>query len=670
MTMFFLVSLIPFSSSLAVSEICRISLPFQSHSLSAMGRIHSSCSSISLHKEVSISENLNSDSSSLISPSSSSSSPPSPSTSTSSSDCKSYPTITEVDVRRGTRRDLTHDSHTGRYLPVTDLNNSASHQQNKQLNYNLLSKLRTTLRESFLPEGVRNSYYSYIKWRILQRYISSVVHVIGTQSLLLGLGQKGANMRRAASASGSLPVAAALHWVLKDALGKIVRMLWASRMGRKFDSDAKRWRFRSSLLYATGNGLEVLTYVKPHLFLPLAAGANALKQMSMLTSSATRNALYNSFKDGRGTENIGDITAKGEAQIAVVDLLGIASGVALSRAVGISVKSVLAVWITLQIIEIFCMYKEIRSVVFSMLNFERMWSVVDRFVSAIPSSSPSLPYSYDESTSSTSTSTTQIDIPTPEEIAQSERIFLPPTHLSRRAIAFGSPGRALLDPDELQTLMTIFRKDKFMLVVGENIKHSKHAKSNDGQQLSSSSMSWWNSLWKRHIPGEDCHIVLHADANNADIVKSTLALAILRSKLAILEEEENKESQHAQNAQQQPQSQGRRSRDCMHLIQESRDRADKLFPDFLNLLAMKKWATPSRFMFGRVTMRAEWEIQKNPKRGEISLPTPPSLNDINNTQGVNGESINDSVTFPSPMIEWKNVTAPTKFTSTNQEDSS
>ena len=77
----------------------------------------------------------------------------------------------------------------------------------------------------------------------------------------------------------------------------------------------------------------------------------------MLTSSATRNALYNSFKridgvdggkssdsvhgrnstvtggrrrSGGASENIGDITAKGEAQIAVVDLLGIASGICLS----------------------------------------------------------------------------------------------------------------------------------------------------------------------------------------------------------------------------------------------------------------------------------------------------------------------------------------------------
>ena len=106
-------------------------------------------------------------------------------------------------------------------------------------------------------------------------------------------------------------------------------MVWASKMGRKFDPDAKRWRYRSSLLFAIGNGLEVLTFIYPLWFLILATCANACKQMSMLTSSATRNALYNSFRDG-SRENIGDITAKGEAQIAIVDLLGIMSGVCLS----------------------------------------------------------------------------------------------------------------------------------------------------------------------------------------------------------------------------------------------------------------------------------------------------------------------------------------------------
>jgi hypothetical protein len=38
-------------------------------------------------------------------------------------------------------------------------------------------------------------------------------------------------------------------------------------MGGKFDSDAKRWRFRSSLVYALGNALEIITYINPQLFL-------------------------------------------------------------------------------------------------------------------------------------------------------------------------------------------------------------------------------------------------------------------------------------------------------------------------------------------------------------------------------------------------------------------
>ena len=97
------------------------------------------------------------------------------------------------------------------------------------------------------------------------RFISANVHVLGTQSLLLGLGLKSRH---------TLPLAAALNWVLKDCLGKLVRMLWASKMGRKFDSDAKRWRFRASLLYALGNGLEIVTYACPAFFLFYATMAN------------------------------------------------------------------------------------------------------------------------------------------------------------------------------------------------------------------------------------------------------------------------------------------------------------------------------------------------------------------------------------------------------------
>jgi len=492
-------------------------------------------------------------------------------------------TVAEVDVRHGIRTSLIYDDSVGRY--VTKTGESPSDEDgatstiavSKSASTNAYESIRRMLTSSFLPEGVTPSYYSFMRWRIVQRFINANVHVFGTQSLLLGLGIKNRN---------SLGLGAALTFVLKDALGKIVRMLWASRMGRKFDPDAKRWRFRSAFVFAAGNGLEVATYVFPQFFLLFATVANCCKQVSMLTSSATRNALYNSFRDGK-RENIGDITAKGEAQIAVVDLLGIASGVSLSRAVGVSVKSVLSVWILLQAVEIFCMYHEIRSVVFRMLNFERLYHVVDEFVS-----------------SAADVGLEMATIPTPEEMAQTEKIFLPPAHLARRAIAFGSLGRAKLSPEELSELMQIFRKEKFILVVGENQKSRRRWYRLLGRRLRRG-RSRKNLRKARLDAQEHCHIVLHADATNADIVKSTLALAFLRKKLA-----DSVSLDEDGFVVPSPATLG----DCMGIIRDARNEADVAFPQFLKVLSAAGWAPPARYMFGRVTMRAEWPIQGRPEK--------------------------------------------------------
>lgn len=274
-----------------------------------------------------------------------------------SSVASTSPELYSVDVRYNRRSQLTFDPSSGRYLDiaqseVSPLNTTSQHPQDDTI----FQKCYQFLHSAFVPEGVSQSYYRFMRWRILQRFVNANVHVIGTQSLLMGLrGMQKSNLAAAAKGgSVALGAAAATNWVLKDTLGKVVRMAWASKMGRKFDPDAKRWRFRASLIYALGNGLEVSTYLHPQYFLILAMLANSCKQMSMLTSSATRNALYNSFRrvdaptpnagsnatigatagsnrrGSGGVENIGDITAKGEAQIAVVDLLGIASGIYLS----------------------------------------------------------------------------------------------------------------------------------------------------------------------------------------------------------------------------------------------------------------------------------------------------------------------------------------------------
>ncbi len=276
---------------------------------------------------------------------------------TSSSTTEEIPELYSVDVRYDRRSPLKYDAASGRYLDNSTIQKT-SEDTNTNHGRTIVQKFMHSLHRNFVPEGVTPSYYKFMRWRILQRFINANVHVIGTQSLLMGLrgiqrsGAVSAVSGAAAKGGAALGAVAATNWVLKDTLGKFVRMVWASKMGRKFDPDAKRWRYRASFIYALGNGLEVSTYLHPQYFLPLAMLANSCKQMSMLTSSATRNALYNSFKgdgvvnvnsaNGAGdnnvttirrsgsVENIGDITAKGEAQIAVVDLLGIASGICLS----------------------------------------------------------------------------------------------------------------------------------------------------------------------------------------------------------------------------------------------------------------------------------------------------------------------------------------------------
>lgn len=213
---------------------------------------------------------------------------------------------------------------------------------------------------SFMPSGeLTPDYYRYTLWRLAQRFVGATSSVFGTQALVLALGFK----------LNTIGIAAATSWVMKDALGKVSRIFWASKHGRKFDFNAKKWRFRSAILFATGNGFEILTYVFPSFFLATAALANALKQMAMLTSSATRNAIYKSFS--RKSDNIGDITAKGEAQIAVVDLLGMMVGILLSRAISGDRVKMCAAFVVMSIMDLFCIHKEIRSVIFNSLNYER-----------------------------------------------------------------------------------------------------------------------------------------------------------------------------------------------------------------------------------------------------------------------------------------------------------
>jgi hypothetical protein len=67
---------------------------------------------------------------------------------------------------------------------------------------------------------------------------------------------------------------------------------------------------------------------------------------------------YKSFS--RDRDNIGDITAKGEAQIAVIDLLGLLLGVRISRLTELSRSKVVGVFLLLSAVDLYCVYNEIQ----------------------------------------------------------------------------------------------------------------------------------------------------------------------------------------------------------------------------------------------------------------------------------------------------------------------
>lgn len=454
------------------------------------------------------------------------------------------------------------------------------------------SKLTRILRNSFLPSGALNSdYYKYTLWRIAQRFISATTSVFGTQALLLALGFK----------KNSIGIAAATTWVLKDILGKFSRIIWASKYGRRFDSDAKKWRFRSSLLFAAGSSFEVFTYLVPSLFLVIAAIANAMKQMAMLTSSATRNAIYKSF--ARNSDNIGDITAKGEAQIAVVDLLGMVMGIMVSRAIGTSRTNIASIFLVLSSLDIYCIFNEIKSVVFYSLNYERVGIVVRHLLSnyeKLVNSNDNTPSS--QSSVGTASTTESVAFATkqnpstialtPSEVSAIEKIFLPSK--------FGEEIFCLFSQHPL-TPSVIFKyinqltyrdsDDKLIITLyaSSNSSYIDRVLADTG--IDATSLVCHNNgsplLFKPSI-------LLHKDATPFDVFR---ALVIVHKVLVDVEKLASSNNNISFNEE-----------TLINIVNNGYKFEKENLRIIVNSLRTSGWDM-SKFMFGNIRRRVEWEIQ-------------------------------------------------------------
>ncbi|KAL6986756.1 hypothetical protein U1Q18_045279 [Sarracenia purpurea var. burkii] len=139
------------------------------------------------------------------------------------------------------------------------------------------------VRNIFLPREVTENYLGYVRWKFLHRVFSSALQVLATQAMFRAIG---------IGSSHSFPSAAALNWVLKDGLGRLSRCIYTARLASAFDTNLKRVRFSTSVLFSLSIGVELLTPAFPQYFLLLASIANIAKQISLACYLATGKSKF------------------------------------------------------------------------------------------------------------------------------------------------------------------------------------------------------------------------------------------------------------------------------------------------------------------------------------------------------------------------------------------
>lgn len=226
------------------------------------------------------------------------------------------------------------------------------------------------------------------------------------------------------SSLNSGAASATINWILKDGLGQAGGILLVSLLGSRLDRNARSLRFYSTLLLLIGSFLE---YMVPlggrEMFLPMAAGANVLKNVSWIVASATRAHFMKHFalKD-----NLGDLTGKAGSQMTFASLLGTGIGL-------LSIKywsdSSFFIWLSSAIFTLFSSYFSCRVAISRQLSIKNISHIFSTLSTSTSISS--------KTSISSSSSELSRYILTPEILAEKESIiFSHPYKNNKNSIDF------------------------------------------------------------------------------------------------------------------------------------------------------------------------------------------------------------------------------------------
>jgi hypothetical protein len=248
------------------------------------------------------------------------------------------------------------------------------------------------------PKSVAPGYLGFASFCFSASIAGSAAMVLSTQTLLLAVGIVGQSVAQASIMAG------AFNWVMKDFVGQLGGVLFASQMGktRAFDSDPKRWRMVAAMALDGATLLEILSPLFPaSLVLPVASVANIGKNIGFLTASASRAALHQSVAI---SGNLGDVTAKAGSQSIMASLIGTSLGIGLSSLLGHDTYNFAFGFLGLTIIHQGCNYLSLQYVPLAHFNRQRLLLVLEAYLSSSDDNEGGV-------------------VPSPAEVAGLERFF-------------------------------------------------------------------------------------------------------------------------------------------------------------------------------------------------------------------------------------------------------
>lgn len=205
------------------------------------------------------------------------------------------------------------------------------------------SKVSEFVVSYFTPKGYPHSvsdakgYASFVQGQMASLVLSTAGGVMSMQALLVAVSMSAGAATTTVATAGSgevaaaaaftIPLAATLNWVMKDGLGQLGGVVFASFVSNQFDADPKKWRFIAVMAMECASFIELLTPLAPSYFLLLGSTANIGKNISFLAASASRAAIHKSFAV---QENLADVTAKTGSQSIVASVLGTSMGISIA----------------------------------------------------------------------------------------------------------------------------------------------------------------------------------------------------------------------------------------------------------------------------------------------------------------------------------------------------